>query len=199
MKIKLLTTFGIAESMLANGYPMIPEDKINEYRKKHLDNGNVIDRIDTSNRLGTVPVGSGHDTFLNGIIVQMDLTCPIKMWTEMQRYHFVDFVSSSSTMHTLTKVTDLKGIYDEHVDPRIIPIMEELIKQYNENKTEDNFLKVVMSNPCGMELTARITTNYRQLKTIYYQRKDHRLPDWRQFCEYIKSYLPYFETMVLGE
>ena len=52
------------------------------------------------------------------------------------------------------------------------------------------YLEILYSNPCGMKLTARITTNYRQLKTIYAQRKTHRLPEWRAFCEWIEK-LPY--------
>ena len=47
--------------------------------------------------------GTGHDNFLNGIIVQFDLTCTNKMWVEMERYHFIDFVSSQSTMHRITR------------------------------------------------------------------------------------------------
>lgn len=39
----------------------------------------------------------------------------------------------------------------------------------------------------GLRLTARITTNYRQLKTIYQQRKNHRLPEWRAFCAWIET------------
>jgi hypothetical protein len=51
-----------------------------------------------------------------------------------------------------------------------------------------------MSNPCGFKLTAGMTTNYRQLKTIYNQRKNHRLPEWRDFCTWI-TLLPFAELI----
>ena len=51
--------------------------------------------------LGRSQIGTGHDNFLNGIIVQFDLTFTIKAWTEAERYHFFDFVSSQSTMHKI--------------------------------------------------------------------------------------------------
>ena len=51
--------------------------------------------------------------------------------------------------------------------------------------------------PSGLELTARMTTNYRQLKTIYAQRKNHRLPEWRRFCEWIED-LPMSELIIGG-
>lgn len=48
----------------------------------------------TVKNLGGSDIGSGHDNFLNGIVVQFDLTFSNKAWVEMQRYHFIDFVSS---------------------------------------------------------------------------------------------------------
>lgn len=142
-------------------------------------------------------IGSGHDQFLTGIIVQFDLTFTIKAWTEAERYHFFDFVSSQSTMHRITKM-DLDNAYNGHVDPRIVKIMKEKVAAYNECEDEKikaiRYLDVLYSNPCGMKLTAGMTTNYRQLKTIYAQRKTHRLPEWRAFCQWIET-LPMSELI----
>ena len=49
-----------------------------------------------------------------------------------------------------------------------------------------------------MELTARLTTNYRALKTVYSQRKNHRLPEWREFCKWIET-LPYADELIIGK
>lgn len=139
--------------------------------------------------------GEGHDQWLTGIIVQFDLTFTIKAWVEMERYHFIDFVSSQSTMHRITRF-DLDKSYIKYVDPRIIDIMKEKIKLYNENPTTEEYLRILYSNPCGMQLTAGMTTNYRQLKTIYSQRKTHRLPEWHAFCEWVES-LPYAKELII--
>ena len=147
--------------------------------------------------LGRSQIGTGHDNFLNGIIVQFDLTFTIKAWTEAERYHFFDFVSSQSTMHKIASF-ELDNQYIKYVDKRIIAIMNELKDRYNETKNTEDYLKLIYSNPCGFKLTAAMTTNYRQLKTIYYQRKNHRLPEWRKFCEQIKK-LPYFKELILEE
>ena len=130
--------------------------------------------------------GTGHDNWLNGVLVQFDLTYTVKAWTEAERYHFLDFVSSQSTMHRIAQF-DLDKQYDEHVDPRIIKIVKELAAKYNETKDPEDYLKLLMSNPCGFQLTAGMTTNYRQLKTIYAQRRTHRLPEWREFCAWIET------------
>lgn len=157
------------------------------------------DQLNTSVTPGIISLaqaekGSGHDNWLNGIRVAFDITLTNKCWVEMERYHFVDFVSSQSTMHKITKF-DLDKAYCEYVDPRMIDIMKEKVREYNENPSAENYLRVLYSNPCGMQLTARLTTNYRQLKTIYSQRKNHRLPEWREFCKFIES-LPHSYLIV---
>lgn len=152
------------------------------------------DITNTVNSLATTRIGEGHDNFLNGIIVQFDLTFTVKAWTELQRYHFIDFVSSQSTMHRITKF-NLDEAYTKYTDSRIVEIMKDLVNDYNnstEEEKKEKYLKVLYSNPCGMKLTAGITTNYRQLKTIYKQRKNHRLPEWRIFCKQIEE-LPHSE------
>ena len=152
--------------------------------------------------LAQSPIGSAHDNWLNGVIVQFDLTFSNKAWVELERYHFIDFVSSQSTMHRITKF-DLNKAYNKYVDKRIIDIMKEKVSEYNsyiesyemsKAKANEIYLEILYSNPAGFMLTARMTTNYRQLKTIYSQRRNHRLPEWRQFCEWVET-LPYSELI----
>lgn len=158
--------------------------------------------------------GEGHDQWLTGVIVQFDLTFTNKAWVEATRYHFLDFVSSQSTMHRITKF-DLERAFSEHTDKRIIDIVKEKAKEYNElcnafsecivhqnqeslealeEQRKAKYLEVLYSNPAGFRLTAGMTTNYRQLKTIYAQRKNHRLPEWREFCKWIET-LPMSELI----
>lgn len=185
--------YGLDESVKASKYPMSVD----------------IDELScaitpTTVKLGRAPAGSGHDQYLTGIVVQFDLTFTVKAWTEAERYHFFDFVSSQSTMHRITKF-DLDDAYIEYVDPRIVNIMREKVDLYNlmcerpeydaETKAKA-YLEILYSNPCGFRLTARMTTNYRQLKTIYRQRENHRLPEWREFCRWIEG-LPYFKQMCI--
>ena len=133
---------------------------------------------------------------LTGVIVQFDLTFSLKAWTEAQRYHFLDFVSSQSTMHRIAKF-DLDKQYMPYTDPRMIEIMKEKVADYNAEPTPENYLRILYSNPAGFRLTARMTTNYRQLKTIYRQRRTHRLPEWRVLCEWIET-LPFAKEFITG-
>ena len=178
--------YGLKNSVKRAKYPMsVAPDELNYDLTKGIMN------------LAQSSPGEGHDQWLTGVIVQFDLTFSVKAWTEAERYHFFDFISSQSTMHRITKF-NLDNAYIEYVDPRMIEIMKEKVAQYNEETDEvsrtHQYLEILYSNPCGFKLTAGMTTNYRQLKTIYRQRRTHRLPEWREFCSWIEK-LPHSELI----
>lgn len=173
------------ESIRASKFPM------------SIDTNTVSCKITgTVQRLANFSAGTGHNNFLSGIIVQMDLTFTKQAWCEWERYHFQQIVSSQSTMHRLIKM-DIDKSCIEYVDKDVIAAMKRLIQQYNENPSEENYLRCIYSAPTGILLTARVTTNYLQLKTMYQQRHDHRLPEWRELCKWMKE-LPYSEW-ITGE
>ena len=187
--ISNVCVFGINESVRAGKFPMaVDVDKCTSEVTKR------------THSLANAPRGTGHDNLLKGMVVQFDLKMTVKMSTELERYHFIDFVSSQSTMHKITQF-DLDEAYIYYVDKRVIEIMKEKVAEYNaiENKAseqaKEKYLEVLYTNPCGMQLTARMTTNYQQLKTMYYQRKTHRLPEWKAFCKWVES-LPHAEFII---
>ena len=206
--------YDLEKSILASGYPMrtiIPNRDITEK-----------DLARCKNLVNATKTGNGaHAQFMTGIRVNFDLTFSNKAWVEAERYRFLEFVSSQSTMHRITKF-DLDNQYNEYVDPRIIEIMKSKVQEYNkvmelrdsydkddqhnislqlrEDLTEwlkDAYLEILYSNPAGFTLTARMTTNYRCLRNIYKQRKNHRLPEWREFCKWIEE-LPYAQELLIN-
>jgi len=138
--------------------------------------------------------GTGHDNFLLGIRVAFDICFTMKCMVEEERYHFFETVTCNSTMHRIAKF-DLDKSYCKYVDSRMIAVMKELVCRYNEEPTSENKLRVLYNNPAGFVYTMRIATNYRQLKTIYIQRKPHLLPEWRELCGWIER-LPHSELIV---
>ena len=148
-------------------------------------------------KLGSVEPGSGHDSFLNGCLVTMDVTAPLYWWKQAQRYHWLEFISSQSTMHCVLKFK-IKEQCVEEVDERIINVVEELINDYNTEEDLDKkkiiWRKVIASLPCGFCLGATLTTNYRQLKTICKQRKGHPLKEWKTFIDWCHT-LPHFDEL----
>lgn len=136
-------------------------------------------------------MGEGHDNFLNGIVVQFDLTFTIKAWTEAERYHFFDFVSSQSTMHRIAQF-DIDKQVCKYVTPNTIAEVKRLLAIYNDNPTPENYLYLLYNVPVGFKLTAGMTTNYRQLKTMRNQRRFHRIPEWPLMCKWMDT-LPHSE------
>lgn len=181
--VKNINVYGLNESVKASKYPMV------------VDIEQCTDEItDRTQSLATCERGTGHDQFLTGIIIQFDLTLSIKAWVEAERYHFLDFVSSQSTMHRIASL-DIEEQCNEYVTETTKKELKRLKDEYNADKTPENYLKLLYNVPVGFRLTARMTTNYRQLKTIYAQRKKHRLPEWREFCKWTET-LPHAEFIV---
>ena len=186
MIVNNVKVYDLEECVRASKYPMAIDTE-----SCSSDITNTVKSLAQSRK------GEGHDSFLTGIRVNFDLTFTNKAWIELERYRFIEFVSSQSTMHKISKF-DLRQQYNEYVDDRIIEIMEELKDKYNETQDKDDYLKLLYSNPAGFKLTARLTTNYRALKTVYSQRKNHALPDWKKFCKWIET-LPYAKELIIGD
>lgn len=90
MRMTNIKVYDIEESIKASKYPMATS----------IDDTNS-DITETVKKLAQSNKGEGHDQFLTGIRVNFDLTFSIKAWTEAERYRFLEFVSSQSTMHRL--------------------------------------------------------------------------------------------------
>lgn len=84
-KIENTHIFGLVNAVRASGNPMRTEIK------QIVDDAD-FERLD---KLSNTPIGSGHSQALCGIIVQFDLYAPLYMWKQIQRYHWMDFISSN--------------------------------------------------------------------------------------------------------
>ena len=151
-------------------------------------------------KLAQAPNGSAHDHFLCGIRVAFDIKYPAYFSPELQRYHFCDIVCSSSKMHRLVNM-NMDCAFNKYVTEDSKAQMKNLIQIYNYDKTYDNFMKVLSNCPLGIELFMRCTTNYLTLKTIYHQRKTHKLSeDWQVgFIDNFIKKLPYANEFIIGK
>lgn len=186
LRIRQAQVYDLYESIAASKYPM-----------QTVTDPTDDELTETAVKLAQSPAGEGHDNWLLGVRVAFDIRLTAKALVEAERYHFFDIVSSTSTMHRITGF-DLNGAYCEYVDQRMIAVMTELVCEYNEQPTPEKYLRILYSNPAGFTYTMRITTNYRQLKTIYRQRRAHRLPEWREFCKWIEC-LPEAKLITGGQ
>ena len=189
MRIENVNVYGLNESVIASGLPMTAIGCNSDYD------------IERAKKLGRAKPSSGHDCYLKGIIVQFDMSLSQAMLSQIERYHFIDIVSSQSKMHRIETVTedDFNVYVDEHIIDKFIEYKDSILSKVEEGRLSKNTALqcLVYSCPCGLEMTARFTTNYLQLKTILKQRRYHRLDEWQEFCDWIVE-LPKFAQLCLG-
>ena len=114
-----------------------------------------------------VKAGDEHAKVLRGIIVYAKITAPVFWWCEGETYRAGhERLCSESTMHI-----DCKGL------------------------SGDELVKAKSEMPMGKELTKIDFFSYQCLRNIYKQRRNHRLPQWRQFCSWIET-LPFTEELI---
>ncbi len=179
--------YGLEFAIKASGNPM--RTVLNREENNEKDYLRAV-------KLGNSRGGEGHDNYLKGIVVEFDITAPLYWWKQAQRYHFFEYVSSQSTMHCLLKF-DISSQCVSETNKEVLAIVEKIKDEYNaidENDREKKKAKwkeLVASTPCGFCLGATMVTNYQQLKTMYNQRKEHKLSEWHDFCKWCES-LPKF-------
>lgn len=186
--IKNTQVYGLDRAIKASGNPM----------RTLIDTSDVTDKdFARASKLGTTRSGEGHDNFLKGILVQFDVTAPLYWWKQAQRYHWFDFISSQSTMHCLMKF-DVASQCVPTTSKEVLRVVSEMIEKYkaleDPQQKQAAWEEIVASLPCGFCLGATMTTNYQQLKTMYHQRKHHKLKEWHVFCEWCES-LPHFLSL----
>jgi hypothetical protein len=196
MKISNIKIYDMMESIVASGLPMMAEYS-EKWIADEVENLATCENIEDNPhfkracKLAANPAGSGHNNFLSGIVVSMDVTATVKWWEQFQRYHFKQIVSSMSTMHRLRQMMQNGTIkFNKNTAPAVIAPFMDMV--HDASITDE---KLAYSCPMGLELTARITTNYLQLKTIYAQRHNHKLTEWKDFCRFIES-LPFAKELI---
>lgn len=180
MEINNVVVAGIGEAINSSTFPM----------DLSVSNSVTEATMSVANGLASKEQISGHRSFLKTITITADITATKQWFNQWGRYSFSDVGSSQSTMHRL-KDMRLDEAYIKYVDDEIIKRMEVLQEQYNDDRTKENLYKLIYSSPVGIELTARITTNYLQERTVYLQREEnqrHKLePEWRKYTKWLES------------
>ena len=197
--------YDLEQTLVASGYAMIEDYSVGKIWCEQDDiilAQNTGDLSDNKHykralKLSKAPLNSGHVSFAKGIIVNMDITFTNKAWIEFQRYHFADIITGMSTMHRISKF-DLDSAFNQYTDPQIINRLKELQEVYLTTRDKEDYLKLLYSTPAGLEMTGRVTTNYLQLMNMWSQRHNHRLPEWRQFCEELIDKLPLFKEFLIA-
>lgn len=179
--------------------------------KTNIENDTFVigyDDLDLMMRLRNA--GTDHRKFMRMITVYVDITAPLYWWKEFDTYKVGTVVNSCSTMHKIhEKEFTLEDFSCEHLNDISLNILEDTINQindmrawHNETSNDNQFKKelwwqMIQLLPSSYNQRRTIMLNYEVLVNMYKSRKDHKLDEWRDFCDWIRM-LPYSE-IITGE
>ena len=144
--------------------------------------------------------GPEHRKWNRMVTVTMDITAPLYWWKEYDTYKVGTVANSCSTMHKIqAKEFTLDDFSHEHLLTVVRERLEEDIEWlnhyrelYNEHKDKDFWWQIIQMLPTSYNQKRTVHLNYEVLGTIYHQRRHHKLDEWVEFCNTIKT-LPYSE------
>ena len=142
--------------------------------------------------------GPEHRKWNRMVTVTMDITAPLYWWKEFDTYKVGTVANSCSTMHRIqAKKFEMSDFSVEHL--RSLRVMHEVIDElnfyrdkFNKSKNKDDWWEMIQLLPTSYNQKRTVHLNYEVLGTIYHQRRPHKLDEWVQFCNTIKT-LPYSE------
>jgi hypothetical protein len=150
-----------------------------------------------------VKSGSEHRKFMRQIFVCADFTAPLYWWKEMSQYRIGCTTDSCSTMHTIHKKEfELDDFSHEHLFESSISVLDKVIDELNEwrafyleSKNKKEWWQLIQLLPSSYNQKRTWTGSYENLFSMYHQRKNHRLDEWREFCDWILT-LPYMKELI---
>ena len=147
--------------------------------------------------------GSDHGKFLRMITVTFDITAPLYWWKEFDTYKVGTVANSCSTMHKIhDKPLTMDDFSHEHLTDVSLDVLNYIIK--NLNNCRELFLmskdklwwwQLIQLLPSSYNQRRTVQLNYAVLKNMYHARRNHKLDEWRTFCEWIET-LPYYELSI---
>jgi hypothetical protein len=139
------------------------------------------------------------------ITVTADITAPIFLWKEFDTYKVGTVANSCSTMHTIHKrELTMEDFSCEHLMTKekqmlkvLINLLNEDIMVYNADTNQKAFWwQIIQLMPSSFNQKRTVTLDYEVLLNMYNARSNHRLDEWRTFCEVIET-MPYFAEICL--
>ena len=141
------------------------------------------------------PMDGGHNKFLEQIQYWILVQAPLFWWKQADTYRVGISKSSESTMHKSWKNGLTQEMFETPIFQDTLNNLNKFIDEYNANKTTTErkaYLQdlIIGNLPDAYLQTRLLNVNAKCLRNMYFQRRDHKLKQWRDFCAWIKE-LPY--------
>lgn len=179
----------------------------------------VIGKNDLDLMMRLRNAGTDHRKYLRMITVYCDITAPLYWWKEYDTYKVSTVANSCSTMHKIhAKEFTLDDFSHEHLNTRSIEVLNKTIdelnnyrdfyvawescginlkKMYELSNRKDAWWQMIQLLPSSYNQKRTVEVNYEVLANMHESRKNHKLDEWHNLCDWIKS-LPYSQ-LITGE
>ncbi len=182
--------------------PLNSWDKSDSYFDE--DNNFVLGEADMGLGHRLAIAGNDHRKFLRMVFVSVDITAPLYWWKEYDTYKVGTVANSTSTMHKIhSKPFSREDFSCDRMSEKalacldnVINVLEETRLEFVETKERAHWDDLIQLLPSSYNQTRTCTMNYENLINMYYARRNHKLPEWHVFCDWIES-LPYAKEWIL--
>ncbi len=215
MKIKTIEIAGLYSAITGMRNPMNSWAKSDSHFNE--DGEFIIGANDLKLAQRLILAGTEHGKFMRQIYISFDITAPLYWWSEFDTYHY-NTKNSCSTMHKLMSrhvelsdfedfenkeellkpvIIELNKLVDEHNKPGLT---QEKLSQCTRLHSKNEILIQAKSIlPCSYLQKRTVSSNYQEIRNMYFQRRNHRLPLWRvDFCDWVAT-LPYSKELIMLE
>ena len=186
-------------------YEMFSDDKGFLTKEKY-----VIGEADMKLAHNLCVAGHPHRKYLRQIMVSMDITAPLYWWKEFDTYKVGVTRNSCSTVHKIhSKEFTLDDFSHEHFTKEGLKYLEAVISRLNVDRSFYDALdgddkkyywwEMIQLLPSSYNQKATITCNYENIVNMLEYRSEHKLDEWREFCEIMKSDLPYLAEIIKND
>jgi hypothetical protein len=177
-------------------------DSYYDYKGQYILGENDLSLAKRLRNAGT----SDHRKFIRQIMLSVDITAPLYWWKEYDTYKVATVANSTSTMHKIhSKPFEINDFSHDHLSENGLNILKNIVNElekirleYIEKKDKALWYDLIQLLPSSYNQMRTCTLNYETLVNIYKSRKNHKLDEWRSFCEWIKT-LPYAKEIIIAE
>ena len=198
----LICTADIIDNCPMIFHPFEPAVECSDERFGHC----CIGKNDLALMKKLIKAGTDHRKFLRMITVWCDIIAPLYWWKEFDTYKEGTVANSCSTMHCIADkeftVDDFSCEYLKEINfdtAVLLYVLNMLRKLYFQAKNTDTKQKywysMIQLLPSSYNQKRTVMLNYEVLMNIYKARKNHRLDEWKDFCQWVEE-LPYMKELL---
>lgn len=205
LKCEILDVQGFDSAVEGMRNPKNSWDRSDSYYElaNFCDSAYVVGENDLTLMQNLFKAGTEHRKYLRMIVVWVTIDAPFYWWKEFDTYKIGTVANSCSTMHKIhSKEFTIDDFSHEHLDPVAQDVLEITIRylnhfrdEFNKTKDKDAWWQMIQLLPSSYNQKRTVMLNYEVVARIIQQRSGHKLDEWHQLIDVLKT-LPHIQEIM---